>query len=126
MNVHLTRSHLHSIISPYQAAVAMTHLDSARIELEVNRTQAESEQIADVTRAEGRANAMRIIATAEADRIRTLDQAMKATSSVTQQRELIRATGDAISESKSTLLLGRSIVDVSRILGAQAIADAGD
>ena len=45
-----------------QAAVAVTHLDSARIELEVNRTQAESEQIADVTRAEGRARAAPVLA----------------------------------------------------------------
>ena len=69
---------------------------------------------------QGQARAMKILATAEADRIRTLDEAMQATSEVTQQRELIRSTGDAIGQSKSTLLLGRSIVDVSRILGAQA------
>ena len=53
---------------------------------------------------------------AEAERIRTLDDAMSKISPVTQQRELIRSTGDAIEKGKSSILLGRSFVDVTRML----------
>lgn len=53
---------------------------------------------------------------AEAERIRTLDDAMSKISPVTQQRELIRSTGDAIEKGKSSVLLGKSFVDVTRML----------
>jgi len=88
-----------------QAAVSATKLDSARIEVEERRM-----------RAQGEARSMQILATAEAERIRTLDDAMSKISPVTQQRELIRSTGDAIEKGKSSVLLGKSFVDVTRML----------
>ena len=89
-----------------QAAVSATKLDAARIEVEEKRM-----------RAQGQARSMQILASAEADRIRTLDEAMSKISTVTQQRELIRSTGDAIEKSRSAVLLGKSFVDVTRMLG---------
>jgi regulator of protease activity HflC (stomatin/prohibitin superfamily) len=89
-----------------QAAVSATKLSSARIEVEEKRM-----------RAQGKARSMQILASAEADRIRTLDDAMSKISTITQQRELIRSTGDAIEKSRSTVMLGNSFVDVTRMLG---------
>jgi regulator of protease activity HflC (stomatin/prohibitin superfamily) len=88
-----------------QAAVSATKLDSARIEVEERRM-----------RAEGQARSMKILAQAEADRIRTLDDAMSKICDVTQQRELIRSTGDALEKGKSSVLLGKSFVDVTRMI----------
>merc|ERR1719263_747234 len=88
-----------------QAAVSATKLDSARIEVEERRM-----------RAEGKARSMKILAQAEADRIRTLDDAMSKICDVTQQRELIRSTGDALEKGKSSVLLGKSFVDVTRMI----------
>ena len=89
-----------------QAAVSATKLSSARIEVEEKRM-----------RAQGQARSMQILAEAEANRIRTLDDAMSKISEVTQQRELIRSTGDAIEKSRSCVLMGNSFVDVTRMLG---------
>ena len=89
-----------------QAAVSATKLSSARIEVEEKRM-----------RAQGQARSMQILAEAEANRIRTLDDAMSKISQVTQQRELIRSTGDAIEKSRSCVLMGNSFVDVTRMLG---------
>eukprot|EP00946_MAST-07B_sp_MAST-7B-sp1_P003138 g3138.t1 len=89
-----------------QAAVSATKLDSARIEVEERRM-----------RAEGKARSMKILAQAEADRIKTLDEAMSKICDVTQQRELIRSTGDALEKGKSSVLLGKSFVDVTRMIG---------
>ena len=48
--------------------------------------------------------------------IRTLDDAMSKICDVTQQRELIRSTGDALEKGKSSVLLGKSFVDVTRMI----------
>merc|ERR1719231_1050096 len=74
-----------------RGAVAATDLDKSRIEFEVNQTKAKSARAAMITKAQGEAEAMGIIAQAEADRIKKLDDAMKGVSDVTRQRELINS-----------------------------------
>ena len=89
-----------------------TKLSSAKIEVEEKRM-----------RAMGDARSMQILARAEADRIRTLDEAMSKICDVTMQRELIRSTGDALEKGKSSIMLGNSFVDVTRMLGNMAAAE---
>lgn len=100
-----------------KGAVARTDLEKAKIEGSIRDAQAAAEQRAAVTHAEGQARAMSILAQAESERIRALDQAMSTVCAVTQQRELIRAAGEVIASSKSTLLFGNNIADMSQILG---------
>lgn len=59
---------------------------------------------------------MKILAQAEAERIRTLDEAMSQICEVTQKRELINSTGEAIEKGKSSVLIGKSFVDVTRMI----------
>jgi len=110
-----------------QGAVARAGLQKAQIETEILRTNAIAEQAAEVTRAEGRARALDIttaaeatrlstLADAEAGRIRKLDAALSAASAVSQQREMIRASGEIMRESKASLLLAHSATDVSSLL----------
>ena len=73
-----------------RGAVAATDLEKTRLE-----------QVAAVTAAEGKSRAMNILATAEANRIKTLDEAMSNISKVTQQRELIRSAGDVVGRTKN-------------------------
>lgn len=100
-----------------QGAVARTNLLKAQIDMEVMRSKATAEQTSEIIRAEGRAKATAIIATAEADRIRKLDEAMSSVSGITAQRELIKAAGEVLSESKSSVVLASSIGDVTNLLG---------
>lgn len=100
-----------------KGAVAATELDKAQIELQITQTRAEAEQRAEVTRAEGRARAMGILATAEAERVRSLDDAMKAASAVTQQRELVRAAAEVMGAAKSSIILASNVPEMARLLG---------
>jgi len=111
-----------------QGAVARAGLIKSQIETEVIRTQAAAEREAEVMRAEGRARALEITSTAEAARLATLaeaeagrikklDAAMSVASGVTQQRELIRASGEILKESKASLVLAHSTTDVASLLG---------
>ena len=85
--------------------------------MQVMRSKATAEQTSEIIRAEGRAKATAIIAAAEADRIRKLDEAMSSVSGVTAQRELIKAAGEVMSESKSSVVLANSVADVAALLG---------
>jgi regulator of protease activity HflC (stomatin/prohibitin superfamily) len=105
-----------------RGAVARTDLIKAEIDMEVRRTQAQSEQQAEVLRAEGRAKAISIIADAEASRIRKLDQAMSAVSAASQQRELVLAAAEVVGKTQSTLFLADSMSSVNNMLGAQMMA----
>jgi methionine aminopeptidase len=49
--------------------------------------------------------------------------AMSQICSVTKQRELIRSTGDALEKGKSSIMLGNSFCDVTRMLGNMAAAE---
>jgi hypothetical protein len=75
-----------------------------------------------VLTAEGRAQALLIMAEAEAARIRKLDEAMNSVCAATQQRELVLAAGEVVGKSQSTLILANSLNDVSGMLGANQLA----
>ena len=77
--------------------------------------------VAAITAAEGKSKAMNILATAEANRIKTLDEAMSKVSSVTQQRELIRSAGEVIGQTKSTLILAENVGHVMPLLGRNGL-----
>jgi regulator of protease activity HflC (stomatin/prohibitin superfamily) len=89
-----------------RGAVAATDLEKTRLE-----------QVAAITAAEGKSKAMNILATAEANRIKTLDEAMSKVSGVTQQRELIRSAGEVIGQTKSTLILAENVANIMPLLG---------
>ena len=93
-----------------RGAVAATDLEKTRLE-----------QVAAITAAEGKSKAMNILATAEANRIKTLDEAMSKVSSVTQQRELIRSAGEVIGQTKSTLILAENVGHVMPLLGRNGL-----
>jgi len=59
---------------------------------------------------------MAILAKAEADRIRLLDQAMANASHTTQQRELVRASAEALGATQTSLILASSMADTSSLL----------
>lgn len=101
-----------------RGAVARTDLIKAEIDLQVKRTQAAAEQASEIMRAEGRARAIAILAEAEAARVRTLDAAMASVSAVTQQRELVLASGEVLRASQSSLLIAHNTSDVANLLGA--------
>jgi regulator of protease activity HflC (stomatin/prohibitin superfamily) len=102
-----------------RGAVARTDLIKADIEMQVRRTQALSEQAAEVLRAEGHARAIAILASAEAARIRTVDGAMATVSATTAQRELVLASADVLKASNTSLLLAHSAADVANLLGGR-------
>jgi regulator of protease activity HflC (stomatin/prohibitin superfamily) len=105
-----------------RGAVARTDLVKAEIDLLVKRTQAQAERQSDIICAEGRAQALLIMAEAEAARIRKLDEAMNSVCAATQQRELVLAAGEVVGKSQSTLILANSLNDVSGMLGANQLA----
>ena len=100
-----------------RAAVAETHLEMARIERRVTETNARAAQATTIIAAEADAKAMALTAEAEAARIKLLDAALSGAAEITQRRELIRASGDVLQASGSTIVLGSSIGDVARTLG---------
>jgi regulator of protease activity HflC (stomatin/prohibitin superfamily) len=85
------------------------------------RSKAQSDQAAEVIRAEGRARATAILADAEANRIRKLDDAMSRVSGVMAQRELIKAAGETLGETKSSIILAHSMADVTSLLGSGGV-----
>jgi hypothetical protein len=88
-----------------QGAVARTGLIKAQIDQEISRTMALAEQTAEVLRAQGHAQAVGILAAADADRIAKLDEAMSRVCITTQQRELVRASGEVLRDCRSSVLL---------------------
>ena len=101
-----------------RGAVARTELVKAGIDAQVAGTQAVSEQNAEVTRAQGRARAIEILAAAEANRVRQLDEAMRSVSETTRQRELVRAAGEVVGQTKSTMFLSSSVNEAVQLLSA--------
>merc|ERR1719201_226281 len=88
-DVRLTNKDLEAAMS--SAAVAATEWQRAQIAARIRETEARARQSADVIEAEGRARATEILAGAEAARVATLDAAMAAACSTSQQRELVLA-----------------------------------
>lgn len=138
-DVRLTNKELEQAMS--SAAVAHTEYQRAQIALEIKQTEArgDAEQITILAHSEARK--ISILAEAEAERIKILDAAVAAASNVrcarrarnhplsasrraqvTQQRELVRASAEALSNSNTTMVLGSSTVELGQMLGASAVA----
>ena len=100
-----------------RAAVAETHLEMARIERRVTETNAAAQSSTTVIAAEAAAKAMALTAHAEASRIKLLNEALSSAADITQRRELIRASGEILATSGTTIVLGQGIGDVARALG---------
>ena len=107
-----------------RGAVARTDLVKAEIDLQVKRTMALAEQQGEILRAQGKAQAIAILAEAEASRIKKVDQAMNSVCAATQQRELVLAASQVMENSSSALILANSIGDVSNMLGASMLSKA--
>jgi len=107
-----------------RGAVARTDLVKAEIDLQVKRTMALAEQQGEILRAQGKAQAIAILAEAEASRIKKVDQAMSSVCAATQQRELVLAASQVMENSGSSLILANSIGDVSNMLGASMMSKA--
>ena len=129
-----------------RGALARTELDQAQVDVQVQRTKAESRRAAELVVAEGDAQAVRIrmaadsesaalaetkmaqgkaraillIADAEAERVRKLNAALSEASEITKDRELILASGRALEGAKATLMLGNNMQDVTRSLSQAA------
>jgi regulator of protease activity HflC (stomatin/prohibitin superfamily) len=107
-----------------RGAVTATELDMAKIERDVLTMKAQTEQQAEIIRANGQASAIAIMAEAEASRIRTLDEALAGVSDVSKQRELVRASGSVLREAKATVLLAPSVQGIGSILGPTGLGAA--
>lgn len=107
-----------------RGAVARTDLVKAEIDLQVKRTMALADQQGEILRAQGKAQAIAILAEAEASRIKKVDQAMSNVCAATQQRELVLAASSVMENSGSSLILANSIGDVSSMLGASMMSKA--
>merc|ERR1719473_2039390 len=121
-DVRLTNKDLEAAMS--SAAVAATEWQRAQIAARIRETEARARQSADVIEAEGRARATEILAGAEAARVATLDAAMAAACSTSQQRELVLAAGSMLENAGATVLLGASPADTASMLASSAGADA--
>lgn len=114
-DIQLTDPNLQKAMSA--AAVKHNELESAEVNVLVAEKNADAQKRSEIIEAQGHAAAVEILAQAEAKRIEVLDAAMSKINPVTQQRELIRASGDAISGAKATLVFAESTMNVSNILG---------
>ena len=117
--LQITNAELASAMA--QGAVARTGLVKAQIEQEISRTQALAAQAGEVLRAQGHAQAVGILAAADADRISKLDEAMSRVCVTTQQRELVRASGEVLRDCRSSVLLAHSAVDVASLLSGPMV-----
>ena len=88
-----------------KGAVAATELEKVRLE-----------QISTITAAKGKSQSMQILAQAQADAIRTIDEAMQNVSEVTQQQELIKQAGEVLGKTQSTLVLADNIGALAPLL----------
>ena len=96
------------------AAVANSALEKQTIEAEIVQVKAAADAKVATIDAEGKASAMKVMARAEADRIKTVSDALDKACPTAQQNETIRASGQALSD-KSTVVLSQ---DMSALAGA--------
>jgi regulator of protease activity HflC (stomatin/prohibitin superfamily) len=95
------------------AAVANSALEKQNIESEIVQVKAAADAKVATIEAEGKASAMKVISRAEADRIKTVSDALEAACPTAQQNETIRTSGQALSD-KSTVVLSQ---DMSALAG---------
>merc|ERR1719453_2628251 len=121
-DVRLANKDLEAAMS--SAAVAATELQRAQIAERIRETEARARQAAEIIEAEGKARATEILASAEAERVATLDAAMGKACATSQQRELVLAAGDVLKNSGATVLMGSSPADTASMLAGSAGAEA--
>jgi regulator of protease activity HflC (stomatin/prohibitin superfamily) len=101
-----------------RGAVARADLAKATVERQIKMTQSEAEKAAEILRAEGKAAATSVIAVAEANRVKLMDDTFSLLKSpVSQQRETLLAAGEVLRGSNSTLVLAGSPLDAAQMLG---------
>ena len=83
-------------------------------ETEIVQVKANADAKVATIEAEGKAAAMKVISRAEADRIKTVSDALETACPVAQQNETIRASGEALKDN-STVVLSQ---DMSALSGA--------
>jgi regulator of protease activity HflC (stomatin/prohibitin superfamily) len=71
--------------------------------------------------AEGKASAMRVMARAEADRIKTVSDALEHACPTAQQNETIKTSGEALSD-KSTVVLSQDMGALAGTFGYRKFA----
>lgn len=108
-----------------KGAVSRTELTQANIRRQVMALEAQADQQSRVTRAEGEARAIEILAEAEAGRIRKIDEAMSKASANTRDRETFKIAADVVAASKSSMIIASGARDAtSMLVGQQMIAAA--
>lgn len=117
-----------------QAAVKATELEMAKIDRNVEMQRALTEVNALKIRAEGEGKALavdaqatakeiNILAEAECERIREVDKALAGTSDATQMRELIKANGASMGNTKNTVVVARSSKHLAEVLSGKTAGD---
>ena len=101
-----------------RGAVARADLAKATVERQIKITQSEADKGAEILRAEGKAGATSILAVAEANRVKLMDDTFSLLKSpVSQQRETLLAAGEVLRGSNSTLVLSSSPLEAANMLG---------
>ena len=101
-----------------RGAVARADLAKATVERQIKLTSSEADKASEILRAEGQASATGIIAAAEANRVKLMDDTFSLLKSpITSQRETLLAAGEVLRGSNSTLVLSASPLDAANMLG---------
>jgi len=101
-----------------RGAVARADLAKTSIERKIRLTISETEKSSEILRAEGRAQATQIMAVAEANRVRLMDEQFALLKSpLSTQRESLLAAGEVIKGSSSSIILASSPSDAAHLLG---------
>jgi len=106
------------------AAVANSSLEKSTIEAEIVQVKATAESKVALIEARGKAAAMEITSKADADRIKTVSDALHSACPSAQQMELIRASGCAVSQG-STVMLAQDMSALATLLGGAQGAALG-
>ena len=109
-----------------RGAVARADLAKASIEKAITITNASAAKEADIVAAEGKASSTQILAVAEANRVRLMDETFaRAMSPLTQQREALLASADILKHANATLIFADGPADAAHMLAANAAAALG-
>lgn len=101
-----------------RGAVARADLAKASIERQIKLTTSEAEKASEILRAEGKAQSTQIMAVAEANRVRLLDDQFSLLKSpLSSQREALLAAGEVLKGSSSSLILASSPAEAAAMLG---------
>ena len=109
-----------------RGAVARADLAKATIEKAITITNASAAKAAEIVAAEGKASSTQILAVAEANRVRLMDETFaRATAPLTQQREALLASAGVLKNANATVIFAASPADAAAMLAANAAVAAG-